>query len=173
MTLSLRSAGPLTAALLLTGGCGIADPTPHPVVQEEPESRPEVKIGQPAALAGELSGLAAAGYRSALLVRQPVPEGWTMEQTALDSLVRIGQPAVPALVKLLDRPEAKIRGEAAAALARIGPEARSAVAKLVALVENDPDPAVRRFAVRALGQIGPRLSAGRRRAGRATAGRRR
>ncbi len=41
------------------------------------------------------------------------------------------------------------------ALARIGPEAQSAVPRLIALVEQDPDEIVRKNAIRALGQIGP------------------
>lgn len=92
---------------------------------------------------------------------QPAPswmviphEDWDLSTTAADSLGRIGQPAVPALVRALREPDPKIRLRAVRILGRIGPDAEDAVDDLVHVL-SDPQLAVRKAAVRALGQIGP------------------
>jgi HEAT repeats len=160
----------LAVALIFVAGCGIrSDQTPHPVDQEllsESESPPTAPLGGPATAPAvpsdsqpmpALAGLGSAAQRIQYpgARRRLAIEQWTMEQTTVDTLIRIGGPAVPALVNLLDGPDAGLRSEAVVALARIGPEAQPAVPRLIALVENDPDEAVRKNAVRALGQIGP------------------
>jgi HEAT repeat protein len=79
---------------------------------------------------------------------------WDLEETAVDSLVRIGRPAVPRLVQSLRHPQAEVREEAAQLLARIGPDAEQAVPALVAALQ-DRHAEVQKAAARALGQIGP------------------
>lgn len=79
---------------------------------------------------------------------------WDLQDTVADSLARIGEPAVPSLVRMLRHPQAKRRVQAAEILARIGPQAKEGVRGLVEALE-DPDPDVRKAAARALGQIGP------------------
>ena len=80
-----------------------------------------------------------------------------------DSLVRIGGPAVPALLEILNGPNGDMRVCAAAALARIGPAARAAVPSLIRAIEH-PDPKrepqiLVLYAIRALGRIGPEAKA--------------
>jgi HEAT repeats/PBS lyase HEAT-like repeat len=90
----------------------------------------------------------------------PTPEerkpylAWSLERTAIDSLGRIGEPAVPAITRLLRSPDRTVRERAAQSLARIGPAAEAAVPDLLAALD-DPDEDVRRSVIRALGQIGP------------------
>lgn len=79
---------------------------------------------------------------------------WDMQDTVADSLARIGEPAVPSLVRMLRHPQAKRRVQAAEILARIGPQAKEGVPGLVEALA-DPDPDVRKAVARALGQIGP------------------
>ena len=80
---------------------------------------------------------------------------WGMRETAFDALARMGRPALPALVRALhSQDDTNLRMQASWALARMGPDARDAVGDLIAALK-DPNPTVRRNAVRALGQIGP------------------
>jgi HEAT repeat protein len=81
--------------------------------------------------------------------------------SARDALVKIGDPAVPALTRILDGPDADMRVCAAEALGRIGAVARDAVPSLIRAIaqreaardpESDP---LTRHAVTALGRIGP------------------
>jgi hypothetical protein len=116
-----------------------------PVEQSTPLEPPDL-INQPET--------ARRGFWTGARQRTPFVE-WTMRQTAFDALSRIGEPAVPKLVKLLDDPDPQLRAEAVLALARIGPEASGAVTRLTTLIEQDPEEVVRKNAVRALGQIGP------------------
>lgn len=81
-------------------------------------------------------------------------EEWDLSETAMDSLGRIGAPAVPALIDALDHNDSIRRAQAAKVLARIGPEAKPSVPALVRALE-DNDERVRKAAARALGQIGP------------------
>ncbi|MCA9186095.1 MAG: HEAT repeat domain-containing protein [Pirellulaceae bacterium] len=90
---------------------------------------------------------------SAPLVVKPYHD-WTLDETAVDSLGRIGRPAVPGLMQMLRHPLAYRREQAAQILARIGPDAREAVPVLVETL-RDPNENVRKAAARALGQIGP------------------
>jgi hypothetical protein len=158
----------LAIGSLLFAGCGGSDQAPHPI--DQPGS-PADPTGSPAPLnpsarsPGELSAsgqlaeeeldeATRRGFWTGSSRRRSVEE-WTMRQTIVDALTRIGQAAVPSLVTLLDEPKAQVRAEAVLALARIGPEAQDAVPRLIELVKQDPDERVRKNAVRALGQIGP------------------
>jgi hypothetical protein len=87
----------------------------------------------------------------------PAVQDWTLQETAADSLARIGEPAVPALIVSLSAEDKTVRLNAARALARIGPAAKLAVPGLAKAL-NDPDPPVRMAAARALGQIGAQAS---------------
>ncbi len=81
-------------------------------------------------------------------------EEWSLSDTAIDALARIGAPAVGDLKLALRDPDPRVRFQAARILARIGPDAQSAVPSLVRNI-NDESPQVRRASVHALGQIGP------------------
>lgn len=74
-------------------------------------------------------------------------------------LVKIGAPAVPALVGVLNGPDADMRVCAAEALGEIGPAARGAVPALIGAIEHARDDylggILSRHAVQALGRIGP------------------
>ena len=77
---------------------------------------------------------------------------------AKNMLVRIGGPAVSALIGVLNGPNADMRMCAAEALGAIGPAARLAVPSLIRAVDPDNppwNPALQVYAVRALGAIGP------------------
>jgi HEAT repeat protein len=80
-----------------------------------------------------------------------------------ESLVRIGGPAVPALLEVLKGPDKDVRVCAAAVLGRIAPAARAAVPALIRTIEHsDTDRQtviLRSFAIRALGRIGPEARA--------------
>jgi HEAT repeat protein len=80
-----------------------------------------------------------------------------------DTLVRIGGPAVPALIDVLNGPNWDMRVCAAEALSRIGPPAVAAVPSLIRAIEHsDPQhdaEILSLHAVRALGRIGPEAKA--------------
>ncbi len=82
---------------------------------------------------------------------------WTVTETAIDSLGRLGEKAVPPLIESLDDPNPLVRYRAAKVLSRIGPDAVAAVPALVRHL-SDVDESVRREAARAIGQIGPDAS---------------
>src|SRR5687768_12803995 len=69
-------------------------------------------------------------------------------------LAKQGAKAVPALITVLKDGESKTRGQAAYALALIGPPAKQAVDELVRAL-NDEEPSLRAQAAFALGKIGP------------------
>ncbi len=75
------------------------------------------------------------------------------------ALARVGEPAVPALLKILNGPDEGMRVCAAYALGEIGPTARAAVPALIRVVERaDPEQypdVLVRHAVGAIGRIGP------------------
>jgi HEAT repeat protein len=80
-----------------------------------------------------------------------------------NSLARIGGPAVPALLEILNGPNGDMRVCAAEALGRIGPEALAADLALIRAIEH-PDPErepeiLVLHAIRALGRIGPEARA--------------
>lgn len=79
---------------------------------------------------------------------------WDLQETAIDSLGRIGAAAVPHLRMLLQGENPEQRRQAADMLARIGPAAKDSIPDLIASL-NDDSPAVRKTAARALGQMGP------------------
>jgi HEAT repeat protein len=102
-----------------------------------------------------LAPLSDPGYRAVTPAWVVTPyEEWNLEKTAENSLGRIGESAVPALVRSLNHPDPVLRLRAAKILGRIGPEARSAVPQLVSTL-RDPQLPVRKAAIWALGQIGP------------------
>lgn len=70
------------------------------------------------------------------------------------ALVRIGEPAVPALVELLSGDDVQLRGVAAATLWAMGPKAKAAVPALAAAL-SDADLDVRLGSAMALEAIGP------------------
>jgi hypothetical protein len=86
-------------------------------------------------------------------------EEWTEAEVAADALGRIGAPATPQIVTMLDDPDPRIRRRGAEILARIGSDAEEAIPVLIRLVEQDPDLQVRKAAAFALGQMGPKAEA--------------
>jgi HEAT repeat protein len=83
--------------------------------------------------------------------------------SAAGALARIGGPAVPALINVLNGPNWDMRVCAAEALSKIGPPAVAAVPSLIRAIEH-PDPqhdaeTLSLRAVRALGRIGPEAKA--------------
>lgn len=76
---------------------------------------------------------------------------------AFTRLVEIGEPAVPALVDLLESEGQPVSGDALNALAALGPRARSAVPHLATLLSQGTR-AQRIDAMLILGKIGPAAS---------------
>jgi HEAT repeat protein len=80
-----------------------------------------------------------------------------------NALVRIGGPAVPALIEILSGPNREMRVCAAFALGRIGPAARAAGPALLRAIEQSDaqreSQILVHYAVRALGRIGPESKA--------------
>jgi HEAT repeat protein len=72
---------------------------------------------------------------------------------AIDALGKIGPAATPALIAALKDPHEAVRGNAAVALAEIGPNAAETVPALAAALK-DPVENVRQSAANALGKIG-------------------
>lgn len=70
------------------------------------------------------------------------------------ALSRIGKPAVPELIRVLQHRDPLVRLEAAEVLARIGPDAIEAVPYLTTALD-DADERVRKASARALGRVGP------------------
>ena len=73
--------------------------------------------------------------------------------SAVKALRDMGPDAIPALVKGLKNPDAKIREESARTLAFIGPDAKDAVPALIETLK-DTEPLVRSDSAWALGEIG-------------------
>jgi len=78
---------------------------------------------------------------------------WTVKETAVDALARIGESAVPVLIEALSDPNPDVRKQAARSLARMGDAGKAAVPVLIERLQ-DPDEEVRQAAARALGQMG-------------------
>ena len=76
-----------------------------------------------------------------------------VRRSAADVLRQIGRPAIPDLAKALNNPNADVRSNAAYALGRIGAEAKTALPQLVPLLQ-DSNADVRSNAAYALGRIG-------------------
>lgn len=98
----------------------------------------------------------------AAAVSDPHPQVRINSVLALTTLDGDAQPAVPALIKALTESgnsglvmpiKLSVRGQAARALAKIGPAASDAVPALTEVL-MDPDPAARRNAATALGRMG-------------------
>lgn len=148
----------LLAGLLLLAGCGSASPTqpvegstPKLSASEISEMRTRLERSMVRETGGGTAQLTTA--LRAPLVPVLFAQELSLQQTAADSLARIGPAAVPTLLQSLSSQDPKVRSRAASALARIGPEAKDAVPALTKAL-NDPDEDVRRQALRALGQVG-------------------
>jgi HEAT repeat protein len=73
---------------------------------------------------------------------------------AFHRLHEIGEPAVPALVELVQHDHYRVRGDALTTLTNLGPRAASAVPQLIGIL-NGNQPELRSGAARILGAIGP------------------
>ncbi len=86
---------------------------------------------------------------------------WTLNEAATNSLVRLGPAALPQLDMELASGDVDQRRRAAAAIARIGPDVATSADTLELLVstlaDENQDLLVRKFCLRALGQIGPAI----------------
>ncbi len=74
------------------------------------------------------------------------------KKAAIDRLIAIGQPAVPALILALGDDDPSMRAAAVYALGEIGPAAQQAIPALIEALKN---PRIGRAAGLALGRIGP------------------
>lgn len=141
----ISSVGWLLCGFLLCVGCGEGEVT---LTAGPPKPTAE----QIAALRAKYAAPSDADRPPALpltMFRQ-----WELQQVAADSLARIGEPAIPELVRLLADRDPKTRARAAWALGRMGVKGKPAVPALMAALE-DEERLVRESAARALGQIGP------------------
>jgi len=84
-----------------------------------------------------------------LLLQDKVP---AVRDEAVGALTALGEPSIPPLLEALTHKEWKVRLRATEALAWLKPQA--AIEPLLALLDHDPDTAVRQDAIRALGEIG-------------------
>jgi HEAT repeat protein len=75
------------------------------------------------------------------------------QQAAVEALSRLGQAAVPELIRALKDEDWQVRNQAAVALGVIGPEARAAVPALSELLQ-DEDKYLRSNAATAVGKLG-------------------
>ncbi len=72
------------------------------------------------------------------------------------ALAAVGPDSLPALTDLIGHKEPRVRGAAAEAFGRLGPEVRSkATPVLRGVIEGDKDPAVKAAALTALGRVNP------------------
>jgi HEAT repeat protein len=96
--------------------------------------------------------------------------GNSISLLAGNALAAVGKPAIASLITALADESPQVRGTAAEALGRIGPEAEPAVDRLIELLGDDSEytsqmgcmrfqPQVRTQAARALGRIGPAAAA--------------
>jgi HEAT repeat protein len=154
-------ATPALAAALYLAGCSQSPPSSTKII-EVPDG------GEPVLTTAEINALPARPKR--LEVAQasfqrpvaPQPVGprikpfdqWTEQDVAADALGRIGTPAVPALIEVLQNADPEARLKAIEVLGRMGDDAKDAVPELTRLLD-DPDPRVRKAAARTVGHIGP------------------
>jgi len=146
----------LFSAVLLTG-CNrqVSDDESPPAVAT-PVTAEKIREVRSRQDAMQLASAKKAPLRQPLFKLNSLPDfgRWTVRETAVDALARIGDDAVQPLIETLSDPDPGARASAARALARMGPKAEPAVpALIVALKDEDRD--VRQSAARALGQIGP------------------
>ncbi|MEM7312595.1 MAG: HEAT repeat domain-containing protein [Planctomycetota bacterium] len=126
------------------------------VVEDEPQdTQPSNSVAPPNTLPSPtMTRPVAHQERKPLMPAVRPVQDWGLQETAIDSLGRIGAPAVPGLIQALEHPDRNQRLRAAKVLARIGPDAAQAVPILIQLL-NDQDDEIRKASARALGQIGP------------------
>lgn len=141
-------------AFSISVGCSSSNSSvPDAILRKARESKNEFGANVLAEQRREESQAGESQVAKSQVVIQP-HDTWTMRQTAVFALGRIGPAAVPALIQTLRNPDPNLRRQAVDTLSRIGPEAAAAVPDLIHAL-SDPDPLVRRTAARALGQIGP------------------
>lgn len=133
---------------------GAADPLATPPATADASSSTTVSSPSDGAVVAKSSA-----SETTAATRRPLKpyREWTVTETAIDSLGRLGEKAVRPLIESLDDPNPLIRYRAAKVLARIGPDAVEAVPALIKHL-SDIDESVRREAARAIGQIGPDAS---------------
>lgn len=85
-------------------------------------------------------------------------DDWSMRETLVDALSRMGAPGVPLLRRDLDSSNPEIRRQAAQILGNMGPDAVEATSQLIILLDDD-NRRVRKAAAMALGKIGPPAAA--------------
>ena len=131
-------------ALAPIAGCGESAPPTKPTDAEIKEFRASAEGGMPASSgsAFPMFQLPTMGYRD-----------WTVKETAVDALARIGASSVPALIDALKDPNPDVRVQAARSLARMGDSGKAAVPILIERL-HDPNEEVRQASARALGQMG-------------------
>jgi HEAT repeat protein len=103
------------------------------------------------AAAAEL-GAPAVPYLRKLALRD---ENRHVQHRAREALQKMGAAAVPALIEPLADDDAEVRIEAAYALIHLAGDAQAALDPLIAALQHDTDPTVRRYAAMALGRLGP------------------
>lgn len=132
-------------ALGPVAGCGESTVPPKPTDAEIKELRAQAAPGMPVSAVSPLPmfQMPTIGYRD-----------WSVKETAVDALARIGASSVPALIDALSDPSPEVRVEAARSLARMGDTGKAAVPVLIERL-RDPDENVRQASARALGQMGP------------------
>jgi HEAT repeat protein len=92
------------------------------------------------------------------LIEKLTDNDFQVRHDAANAIVKIGSPAVPALIEALKNENKQVRWRAASALGAIGTEASAAVPALITTLQ-DEDEYIRRIAAYALGKIGPQASA--------------
>ncbi|HEY2841241.1 MAG TPA: HEAT repeat domain-containing protein [Pirellulales bacterium] len=132
-------------ALAPVAGCGEAAPPPKPTAAEIKELRATADVSAPAGPGFTMPTFQMPGMAH---------RAWTVKETAVDALARIGNMAVPALIDALNDPNPDVRVEAARSLARMGDQGKAAVPTLIERL-SDPNEEVRQASARALGQMGP------------------
>ncbi|MDB6110081.1 MAG: repeat-containing protein [Pedosphaera sp.] len=134
----------------------------------DPEARMAIRAMGSNALPALLSMVGArdSGFRKALLQwsgkqslfklhLRTADDCHTLAATGFQSLGPDAMPAVPALIKLLDDPDAEVRGYAAYCLGQIGPGAQAAVPELIKMLSGTNGSLDINTAAQALGEIGP------------------
>lgn len=138
LPLAIMALAPLT-------GCSESAPPAKPTDAEIKQLRATAEGGMPsqASTPFPVFQLPTMGYRD-----------WTVKETAVDALARIGASSVPALIDALKDPSPEVRVQAARSLARMGDSGKAAVPVLIERL-HDPNEEVRQASARALGQMGP------------------
>lgn len=92
------------------------------------------------------------------LIEKLTDNDFQVRHDAADAIVKIGSPAVPALIEALKNENKQVRWRAASALGAIGAEASAAVPALITTLQDEEE-YIRRIGAYALGKIGPQASA--------------